>query len=114
MLFREIQTEGDTIVVDGRKILERKFLFEKKSVKLEDCKEYIEAFHPEDKEWFYKLCCKPQPLEKNGEPTDEKGLLPFLTIKSKFYEKYFPQETALSTRMKLFRDWNFSPSEEKE
>lgn len=101
-------------MLDGRRILERKFLFEKKSVKLEDCKEYIEAVYPGDKEWFYKLCCEPQPLEKNGEPTGEEGLLPFLTIKSKFYEKYFPQETALSTRMKLFRDWNIPHEEDEE
>ena len=100
-------------MLDGRRILERKFLLEKKSVKLEDCKEYIEECHPEDKAWFYALCCEEQPLEKNGEQTGEKGLLPFLTIKIKFYERYFPQETALSTRMKLFRDWNISPAEEK-
>lgn len=90
----------------GKKFAERKFLLEKRTVKLEDFKAYIEEYHPEDKAWFYKLCCNEQPLkDKDGIETGENGLLPFLAIKKAFYEKYFPEEDTLSKRMKIFSDW---------
>ena len=36
-------------MADGKKLVERKFLLEKKSIKLEDCKLFIEEYHPEKK-----------------------------------------------------------------
>lgn len=99
-------------MADGKKLIERKFLLEKKSIKLEDCKLYVEEYHPEDKKWFYDLCVTEQPLKKDA-PDGEKGILSFLAIKSRFYEKYFPQEDALTQRMKLFADWDI-PSDEAE
>lgn len=101
-------------MADGKKLIERKFLLEKKSIKLEDCKLYVEEYHPEDKKWFYDLCCKEYPVMKDNQPTGETALLSFLSIKSKFYEKYFPQEGTLSARMKLFADWDIPADEEAE
>ena len=96
------------------KLVERKFLLEKKSIKLEDCKLFIEEYHPEKKKWFYELCCKPQPVkDKDGKETGEEALLPFLAIKSAFYKEFFPQEDALTQRMKLFSDWDIPADEEK-
>lgn len=100
-------------MADGKKLIERKFLIEKKAIKLEDMKLYVEEYHPEDKKWFYNLCLTEQPL-KEEEPNGEKGILPFLSIKSRFYKKYFPQEDALSARMKIFADWDIPADVETE
>lgn len=97
-------------MADGKKLVERKFLLEKKSITLEDCKLYIEEFYPNDKKWFYELCINEQPL-KEEDPNSEKGILSFLAIKSRFYKKYFKQEDTLTQRMKLFADWDIPADE---
>lgn len=77
--------------------LEKDLMLNKKSVDLPKLKLYIEEKHPEDKVWFYRLCCE----------TNEDGKLrSFMEIKSEFYKKYFPQLQELSSRQKLFADWN--------
>lgn len=93
-------------MADGKKLIERKFLLEKKNIKLEDMKLYIEEYAKDEMKWFYDICVNEQPLEKDGKETGEKGVLPFLTIKKKFYDKFFPQDDERSKRMKLFSDWN--------
>lgn len=98
-------------MADGKKLIERKFLIEKKAIKLEDMKLYVEEYHPKDMKWFYNLCLTEQPI-KEEEPNGEKGILSFLAIKSRFYKKYFPQEDALTQRMKLFSDWDIPADEE--
>ena len=85
-------------------LLARKFLIDKKSIKMEDCIMYIEQFKPDDKTWFYNLCTKEQEWkDKTG--TVQTGLLPWVEIKKKFYDKYFPATGELSRRMKLFTGW---------
>lgn len=100
-------------MADGKKLIERKFLIEKKAIKLEDMKLYVEEYHPQDMKWFYNLCLTEQPI-KEDEPNGEKGILSFLAIKSRFYKKYFQQEDALTQRMKLFSDWDIPSDEETE
>lgn len=100
-------------MADGKKLIERKFLIEKKAIKLEDMKLYVEEYHPQDMKWFYNLCLTEQPI-KEDEPNGEKGILSFLAIKSRFYKQYFPQEDALTQRMKLFSDWDIPADEETE
>lgn len=85
------------------KLVERKFLLEKKKITLEECKLFIQEYHPEDKAWFYDLCLNPQPVEEGSE---KKEILGFAKIKKAFYERYFPQEDTMSHRMKLFADWD--------
>ena len=75
-----------------------KILHDRKSVTMEDCKRYIEEYKPDDRQWFYDLCMKPDKATKK--------LIPWLKIKQKFYQKYFPSPTALSRRMELFAGWN--------
>lgn len=99
-------------MADGKKIVERKFLLEKKNIKMEDMKLYIEEYAPAEKKWFYELCVKPAPVMKDGQPTGETALRSFLSIKSEFYKKFFPQEDTLSQRMKLFADWDIPEDEE--
>lgn len=94
--------------MSDEKFSTRKFLLKKKNVTMEDCKLYIQEFHPEDKEWFYDLCCNTHENEKG-----KKALLPFLTIKSEFYKKYFAEEDKLSKRLKLFADWSPKPDEQE-
>jgi hypothetical protein len=81
----------------GISMMNKMFLTQKRSITLENCKDYIQEFFPDDKKWFYDLCMT----------TDEEGnLTPFVDIKKKFYEKYFPNEETLTKRQKLFADWN--------
>ena len=87
-------------------LLAKKFLLDRKSIKLEDCMMYVEEYKPADKNWFYHLCMDEVPVkDKDGNETGEKAVLPFLTIKKAFYDKYFPASGELSKRMKLFADW---------
>lgn len=87
-------------------MVNRRFLLDKKNIKLEDCKEYIQEVHPQDKKWFYDLCCKPVEITKaDGEK--ESVLTQWVDIKKKFYDKYFPEESTLTKREKLFADWEF-------
>lgn len=91
-------------------VVERKFLLEKKSITLADCKAYVEEYHPEDKKWFYDLCMTQNP--------DTEHLISYLKIKQKFYEKYFKKAEEMSARAKLFADWGFDdeaePKKDKE
>lgn len=83
------------------KFHERKFLLEKKKVTLEDCKLYIETYHPEKKYWFMDLCLNPHLNEK----TQKEELMRWVDIKKKFYEEFFPMEDTMTYRTKLFSDW---------
>ena len=92
-------------MAETKSLLEKKFLLEKKSIKMEDCIMFIEQFHADDKSWFYHLCTdEVETTDKNGNTS--KGVRPWLSVKKAFYEKYFPSTGELSRRMKLFADWN--------
>lgn len=89
-------------MADG--FLTKKFLLDKRAIKMEDCILYIEQLHPEDKGWFYHLCVDEVELtDKHGNKTV--GVRPWLTIKTEFYKKYFPATAELTRRMKLLSDW---------
>ena len=76
-----------------------KFIMDKKHINLADCRDYVETFHPEDMPWFYALCTEP---DKTG------NLLPFLTIKQAFYEKYFPDLKTQSARLRTLSEWKLT------
>lgn len=86
-------------------VVQRKFLLEKKSITLADCKAYVEEFHPKDKKWFYDICMAVNP--------DTERLVSFLKIKQKFYDRYFKKAEEMSARAKLFADWVFEAEEEE-
>ena len=89
-------------MADG--LLKKKFLLNKRAIKLEDCIVFIEQLYPEDKNWFFHLCTDEVELtDKHGNKS--KGVRPWMTIKQEFYNRYFPSTAELSRRMKLFSDW---------
>lgn len=87
------------------KELKNQFIQKKKEITLEDCVKYIEIFAPDDKQWFYDLCCRTQ-TEADGSSVPKK----WVDIKKDFYNKYFPKSTELSKRQKVMAHWGLEVS----
>ncbi len=90
-------------MADNNGLLARKFLVDKKSIKMEDCIMYIEQFKPEDKSWFFHLS-----TDEVEQQDGKKAVRPWVEIKKEFYNKYFPASGELSKRMKLFAGWDIA------
>lgn len=94
MAKKKEKKEPFKIVIDGEEI-------EFKKITLDVMCDYIEKNHPEEKEWFKKVCYQ----NKKGEPQEKYN---HLNAVRKFCEKYFELPPAAEPKVpatKRFENW---------
>lgn len=85
-----------------RELMEKKFRDQKKLITFEDCKEYIETFHPEDKGWFFKIATE---LIDDPKDSSKKIVRPFFAVKKEVYERYFKDNGERARRLAMLASW---------